>query len=174
MVGADCQSAHISALEEIHFEFRVAAQNDVGIGDYGVFGKVVLPHFAMEITQHCHKISSVDPMIFQLPITESIENKDDSEMIRVLDVCLPQNSAPEQFSHKQQKGILVVGETGAGKTTLKNGLANYICGVNWSVKFRFKLISEDERNQNNNMIGNQACSQTRFISTYSRGPTLDP
>lgn len=39
--------------------------------------------------------------------------------------------------------VLVVGATGAGKTTFVNGVANYIFGVQWNDNFRFKLITDE-------------------------------
>ena len=39
---------------------------------------------------------------------------------------------------------MVVGATGAGKTTLINGFANYVYGVKWEDKFRLQM---KERNQ---------------------------
>ena len=62
---------------------------------------------------------------------------------------------------KDNKIIMVVGATGAGKTTLINGLINYILGVEWHDKFRFILINEATTAQN------QAVSQTRDITAYT-------
>ncbi|RXM91133.1 Stonustoxin subunit alpha [Acipenser ruthenus] len=51
------------------------------------------------------------------------------------------------FGHKmpnvQNKTILILGEAGSGKTTLINGMINYILGVEWGDDFRFKLIHEE-------------------------------
>ena len=54
---------------------------------------------------------------------------------------------------------MVVGATGAGKTTLINGTVNYILGIKWEDKFRFKLVIEDSK-------VSQACSQTKEITAY--------
>lgn len=57
------------------------------------------------------------------------------------------------------KVLMVVGATGAGKTTLINGLINYILGVKWSTFLRLKLIEETSRSQ--------AHSQTKSITAYT-------
>lgn len=44
----------------------------------------------------------------------------------------------EEYS--RAKAILVIGETGSGKTTLINSFANFICGVKISDPFRYKVI----------------------------------
>ncbi|XP_064106433.1 uncharacterized protein LOC135215534 [Macrobrachium nipponense] len=59
-----------------------------------------------------------------------------------------------------EKVIMLVGSTGSGKTTLINGLINYIFAVDWNDNFRFKLITEPESQ-------NQAKSQTVHISSYT-------
>ncbi|XP_063814161.1 uncharacterized protein LOC135054769 [Pseudophryne corroboree] len=57
------------------------------------------------------------------------------------------------------KVILLVGATGSGKTTLINGMANYILGVEWKDDFRFKLVHE--------VTGkSQAHSQTSLVTAY--------
>lgn len=61
-----------------------------------------------------------------------------------------------------EKVLMVVGATGAGKTTLINGMVNYILGVEWKDDFRFKLIEETK--------ANQAYSQTRDITAYTFHP----
>ena len=55
--------------------------------------------------------------------------------------------------------VMVVGATGAGKSTLINGFVNYILGVEWKDPFRFKLIDDG--------IGSQAHSETKSIITYT-------
>lgn len=56
--------------------------------------------------------------------------------------------------------VLLVGATGAGKTTLVNGIANYIFGVQWDDDFRFKLITDEGS-------GSQAQSKTQYITAYT-------
>lgn len=60
---------------------------------------------------------------------------------------------------RQNRTIMVLGATGAGKTTLINGMINYIVGVEWEDDFRFKLINEDQSTS-------QAHSQTSKVTVY--------
>ena len=54
---------------------------------------------------------------------------------------------------------MVVGATGADKTTLINGMVNYILDVQWKDNFHFKLITEEKKTQ--------AKSQTTSITAYT-------
>ncbi|XP_074505955.1 uncharacterized protein LOC141776350 [Sebastes fasciatus] len=55
--------------------------------------------------------------------------------------------------------IMVLGATGAGKSTLINGMINYILGVKWEDSFRFKLVDEGQGKS-------QAESQTSEVTVY--------
>ncbi|XP_069086178.1 uncharacterized protein [Pleurodeles waltl] len=57
------------------------------------------------------------------------------------------------------KVIMLLGATGSGKTTLFNGMTNYILGVKWEDDFRFKLIDEETNST-------QAERQTSSITSY--------
>ena len=62
--------------------------------------------------------------------------------------------------HAQEYVVMLVGATGAGKSTLINGMANYILGVEWEDDFRFKLITDEA-------VASQAHSQTKCITAYT-------
>ncbi|CAG0887783.1 unnamed protein product [Darwinula stevensoni] len=64
------------------------------------------------------------------------------------------------ISDEAERVLMIVGATGAGKSTLINGIVNYAYGVEWDDNFRFKVIREE---------GNEkfeAQSQTKWISAY--------
>ncbi len=60
---------------------------------------------------------------------------------------------------KPNKTIVMIGATGAGKTTLINSMINYILGVKWEDDFRFVLIDEGKQKS-------QTESQTLEITAY--------
>uniref|UniRef100_A0A3Q0RKB2 Septin-type G domain-containing protein n=1 Tax=Amphilophus citrinellus TaxID=61819 RepID=A0A3Q0RKB2_AMPCI len=62
-------------------------------------------------------------------------------------------------SSKHNRTIMVLGATGAGKSTLINGMINYILGVEWKDKYRFKLVEEIQS-------ASQAHSQTSEVTVY--------
>ncbi|XP_028283182.1 uncharacterized protein LOC114449584 isoform X1 [Parambassis ranga] len=61
--------------------------------------------------------------------------------------------------HKPNRTIMVMGATGAGKSTLINGMINYILGVKWEDSYRFKLVDEGQSTS-------QAHSQTSEVTVY--------
>jgi len=73
---------------------------------------------------------------------------------------------PDPISAPGEKVIMLLGATGAGKTTLINGMANYIFGVEWEDDFRYKLIV-DEVDKGTSSDAAQAQSQTKWITAYT-------
>ncbi|KAK4299847.1 hypothetical protein Pmani_027919 [Petrolisthes manimaculis] len=59
-----------------------------------------------------------------------------------------------------EKIIILLGETGVGKTTFLNAMMNYIFGVTWDDSFRFMLGKESNCN-------NQSESQTTHVTSYT-------
>lgn len=49
---------------------------------------------------------------------------------------------------------MLVGATGTGKSTLVDGIINYVLGVNWSDPFRFRVIDleEEEKQRQQNQV----------------------
>ncbi|XP_059208008.1 uncharacterized protein LOC131986885 [Centropristis striata] len=60
-------------------------------------------------------------------------------------------------SHKINKTILLVGETGTGKSKLINALVNYAMGVKWEDDVWFQIVEEEE---------SQSESQTSDVMVY--------
>uniref|UniRef100_A0A8D0A075 Septin-type G domain-containing protein n=1 Tax=Sander lucioperca TaxID=283035 RepID=A0A8D0A075_SANLU len=65
----------------------------------------------------------------------------------------------EKDPNKINKTILLVGETGTGKSTLINSLVNYAMGVEWEDDVWFQIIVEDEKRS-------QGESQTSDVIVY--------
>ncbi|XP_078029580.1 uncharacterized protein LOC144458297 [Epinephelus lanceolatus] len=94
------------------------------------------------------KISSESPSVYKLPL-------DEEEMD--IDGCRRFSCGKE--STRKNCTIMLLGETGSGKSTLINAMINYIVGVDWEDNFRFKLIDEDQSRS-------QADSQTSEVTVY--------
>jgi len=82
------------------------------------------------------------------------KKEDEGSMLRKFSFGTPTKSVPE-------KVIMVVGATGAGKSTLINGMINHIFGVEFGDSERYVLITDETTSQN------QAESQTSFITAYT-------
>ena len=67
-----------------------------------------------------------------------------------------------QQSNKKtdHKIIILMGATGSGKSTLINGMVNFILGVKWEDSFRFDCVRDEA-------VQNQAHSQTSSVTAYT-------
>ncbi|XP_026004945.1 stonustoxin subunit beta-like [Astatotilapia calliptera] len=103
---------------------------------------------AEKLRDKSEKIKSDSPSVYKLPLTEEHMN---------IDGCRKFNFGEE--TEVQNRTIMLFGATGSGKSTLINGMINYIVGVEWEDSFRFKLINEDQSTS-------QAHSQTSEVTVY--------
>ncbi|CAK6977022.1 uncharacterized protein LOC122994454, partial [Scomber scombrus] len=69
-------------------------------------------------------------------------------------------------SIKTNRTIMVLGATGAGKSTLINGMINYLLGVEWKDSFRFKLVDEG---QSKSQVHSQTSEVTAYKINHQRG-----
>ncbi|XP_055486238.1 uncharacterized protein LOC129693447 [Leucoraja erinacea] len=95
-------------------------------------------------------ISKGNPSIYKLKLQEEVADKS-KQLVK----C----SFGKPTSSYTMKTIMVLGATGTGKTTLINGMINYILGVEWGDNFRYMLIQEETGKS-------QAESQTSSITAY--------
>ncbi|XP_073334745.1 uncharacterized protein [Pagrus major] len=79
-------------------------------------------------------VQSGSPAVYQLrPKTEKIGS-------------LRRMTLGEKDLDQSNRTILLVGETGAGKSALVNALVNYTMGVKWEDEVWFQIVEEDKRN----------------------------
>ncbi|XP_014382612.1 uncharacterized protein LOC102384161, partial [Alligator sinensis] len=95
-------------------------------------------------------IGDQEPSVYALPLEKVMRGSSSS--------CLKYRLGAES-SCTHRKVIMVMGATGSGKTTLINGMINYILGVQWEDNFRFKLIHKVTNRS-------QAESQTSEVTIY--------
>ncbi|KAI6656576.1 hypothetical protein LOD99_1371 [Oopsacas minuta] len=73
----------------------------------------------------------------------------------------------QKVTKKNPKNIIMMGETGSGKSTLINAFINYAAGVEMEDPLRFKLVIDEV-----DSAGDQSISQTTDISGYLIEDTL--
>lgn len=62
--------------------------------------------------------------------------------------------------HNDERTIMLVGATGSGKSTLVDGIINYILGVNFEDPFRFTLVVlEEEEKKTTDQVSTHALIQ---------------
>ncbi|XP_051781752.1 uncharacterized protein LOC114644948 isoform X7 [Erpetoichthys calabaricus] len=103
-----------------------------------------------DIKDKCKDITDGKLRLYLLPLKSQFINT-----VKKIETC----SFGNRTSMKPSKTIMVLGATGSGKSTLINGMVNFILGVQWGDDFRFKLIHEETSRS-------QAESQTSAVTAY--------
>ena len=122
------------------------------------------------ILAHCSLVQPPEdgkPAVYTLPLT--LLHEDSRSQLRkfVINVGEERRQLPGKCDSVPEKVMMVVGSTGSGKTTTVNAMINHVLGVQWKDDFRLKMIHELSSNQGAGTIGNQAHSQTQFVSCYT-------
>lgn len=65
----------------------------------------------------------------------------------------------------EEKTIMLVGATGSGKSTLVDGIVNYIMGVSFDDPFRFRIVTLEEEEKKSH---NQVLNFRSFINIYTQ------
>lgn len=116
-----------------------------------------IPRLAESMLYTSDELKSGFPSIYKLPMREEMRRTEDR-------IARQSIGKPDRIGRgKTEKVFMTVGATGAGKTTLINGMVNYILGVQWEDEFRFKVITEETK-------ASQAHSQTQDITAYTFHP----
>ncbi|XP_078251936.1 uncharacterized protein LOC144591790, partial [Rhinoraja longicauda] len=105
---------------------------------------------AQKLLNDTQLISKGNPSIYKLKLQKEVADK--SKQLMKYSFGIP-------TTKHTMKTIMVLGATGTGKTSLINGMINYILGVEWGDNFRYKLIQEQTGKS-------QAESQTISITAY--------
>ena len=145
-------------LPERGYRFTVQAVNDLITSiesDPCYFSTEKIKRLAEIIVQQSRKIKSGNSEVYALPQTVTHANEKDG--LYKYAVGTPNVNVAVS---KSERVLMLVGGTGAGKSTLINGIANYVMGVTWKDSFRFKVVINERQ-------CTQAKSQTRDISTYT-------
>ena len=141
--------------------FKVHAVSDYGISndsEISTFATKTKVRLAEKMMSSAKLIEKGPPAIYKLKLKEV--TVDESNQLKKCAI-----GKPDPVGVPEEKVIMVLGATGAGKTTLINSMTNYLFGIEWGDDFRFKLIV-DEDNQTASDTA-QAHSQTKWITAYT-------
>jgi GTP-binding protein EngB required for normal cell division len=113
--------------------------------------------FVQKTNQYAKLIKQGHPNVYLLNAKEILTSDD----FRWFNIGRADAVSPSE-DHRDHKVIILMGATGSGKSTLIDGMINYIFGVKWKDSFRFKCVRDDNFN-----VINQTHSQTSSVTAYT-------
>ena len=106
--------------------------------------------------EYSQLIKRGNPNVYLLNATKNSVNAD----LRWFEI-----GRPKKNSKRDHKIIILMGAIGSGKSTLIDGMVNYILGVNWTDPYRFKCVREDESAAG--AARHHAHNQTSSVTAYT-------
>lgn len=95
---------------------------------------------------------------------ENIEPKKHKCLLRVMEAQIPAAHLDQDVT--KEMVILVVGQTGAGKSTQIDGMLNFLLGIKWEENVRFKVVDELQTVSKESLQAGGAASQTDAVTAY--------
>ena len=151
-------------IPNVKYSFKVEAVSIPGVSiESNVTKATTSPpviRLAYDMVRKSCQVKDSSPLLYQLPLEFKMKDTENR-------LFKYQIGSPSLSGRKPERVLMMVGATGAGKSTLINGLANYLLQVKWEDTFRFQvIIGESDRSQ--------AHSQTKQISAYTFHSTILP
>ncbi|KAM3823553.1 verrucotoxin subunit beta-like [Vipera latastei] len=112
---------------------------------------------AHQFLQESSLVEERQPFVFALPLEKVPSDAFTSSLLYQLG---------KENLEVPNKVILVMGATQSGKTTLINGMINYILGVQWEDNFRFKLTHETTQRSE---AGSRTSEVTAYVVNHREG-----
>ncbi|XP_052215660.1 uncharacterized protein LOC127834096 isoform X6 [Dreissena polymorpha] len=151
---------------ESQFMFRIRAVYTDFESDYSKESDIVTtkksPASQLVGFSTARSAPDVLPIQYALPMIEVEGARNTIGKTRKFEIGSPRKG------YWEEKTILLIGETETGKSTLLDGMANFILGVNWNDEFRFSIANLEDKKRHKFVY--QAVSQTEWITCYTIHP----
>lgn len=85
-------------------------------------------------------------------------------LLRVMEAQIPKAYVDTDIA--KELVVLVVGQTGAGKSTQIDGMLNFLLGIKWEEGIRFKVVDELQTVSKESLEAGSAASQTDAVTAY--------
>ncbi|KAM3604273.1 uncharacterized protein V6R79_008767 [Siganus canaliculatus] len=123
------------------YKFRCRAVTSVGVGPvYEVSSSIRTlpcisssPHLLEFLQSTSERINSESPAVYKLHLKEETKDAPGYRKFTL-----------GNESSRRNVTFLLFGQMGSGKSTLINGMINYIIGVEWKDDYRFKLVDKSQ------------------------------